>query len=190
METLNIQSMQIFWRRLDVVGLERMTIEMTSDRIDVASSILCHDEGGFRLDHHWTLDLDWKTLSAIVERWDSSGHRRLRLERIDARWLVGGKHRADLNAAVEPDLSVTPFCNTLPIRRAPPGIGQGKPLDVAYIDAAAMTVTLSRQRYDRTGPRQFRYVDLGVHNGFEADLVVDEHGLVRSYQHLFERIEG
>jgi uncharacterized protein len=33
-----------------------------------------------------------------------------------------------------------------------------------------------------------RYVDLGLSRGFEADLVVDEAGLVLCYEHLFERV--
>ena len=51
-----------------------------------------------------------------------------------------------------------------------------------------MTVARSRQRYDRLGPRRLRYVDLGLSTGFEADLLVDDHGLVIQYQHLFERL--
>ncbi|MGE0210731.1 MAG: putative glycolipid-binding domain-containing protein [Parvibaculaceae bacterium] len=186
-----MQTLQIFWRRLDVVGLERMQIVLDPDRIQVDSTVLCCENPGFRLDHRWTLDPDWKALIAYVERWDATtGRRAISLERVEAGWLVDGRHRPDLDTAVEPDLSVTPFCNTLPIRRAPSKLGRGEPLDVAYIDASAMTVALSRQRYDRTGPRQFRYVDLGLHEGFEADLVVDEQGLVCTYQHLFERVES
>ena len=50
-----------------------------------------------------------------------------------------------------------------------------------------MTVERSRQRYDRLGPDRVRYVDLGVSAGFEADLEVDDDGLVLGYEHLFER---
>jgi hypothetical protein len=51
-----------------------------------------------------------------------------------------------------------------------------------------MTVARSRQRYDRLGPNRLRYVDLGLSAGFEADLQVDDRGLVLRYQHLFERV--
>jgi hypothetical protein len=52
-----------------------------------------------------------------------------------------------------------------------------------------MTVVRSRQRYDRLGPNRLRFVDLGVAAGFEADLEVDDEGLVHRYEHLFERVE-
>ncbi len=51
-----------------------------------------------------------------------------------------------------------------------------------------MNVVRSRQRYVRVNPNRVRYVDLGVAAGFEADLDVDEDGLVLRYGHLFERV--
>jgi hypothetical protein len=56
------------------------------------------------------------------------------------------------------------------------------------VDGAGLTVARSRQRYDRLGPDLLRYVDLGLSAGFEAELEVDDHGLVLRYQHLFERV--
>ena len=46
----------------------------------------------------------------------------------------------------------------------------------------------SRQRYDRVGPNRVRFVDLGVAAGFEADLDLDDDGLVLRYEGLFERV--
>jgi hypothetical protein len=124
----------------------------------------------------------------IVERWSAAGHGVVRLERAGAGWRVDGAPRPDLDGAEEPDLSVTPFCNTFPIRRTPQTAGASLPLDVAFIDGPALTVARSRQRYDRQGPGRVRYVDLGLSRGFEADLVVDDAGLVVRYEHLFERV--
>ena len=85
-------------------------------------------------------------------------------------------------------MSVTPFCNTLPIRRL---LGSGDAsltLDVAYVNGTDLTVSRSRQRYERKERGRIRYVDLGLFPGFEADLHVDERMLVVSYEHLFERV--
>jgi hypothetical protein len=101
---------------------------------------------------------------------------------------VDGKPRPDLEGAEEPDLSITPFCNTFPIRRTPATAGASLTLDTAFIDGPALTVARSRQRYDRQGPGRLRYVDLGLSSGFEADLLVDDTGLVLRYEHLFERV--
>jgi hypothetical protein len=178
----------LFWRRTDVQGLERLDLKVEPDGVKASSTLLCLESGGFRLDHRWVLAPDWRAQSVTVERWDASGHKALLLERAGAGWQVDGALRADLQGAEEPDLSVTPFCNTFPIRRTPVQPGASLQLDTAYIDADAMTVARSSQRYDRKGPGRVRYVDLGLSLGFEADLVVDEQGLVLSYEHLFERV--
>ena len=86
-------------------------------------------------------------------------------------------------------MSVTPFCNTLPIRRLLSSDDASLTLDVAYVNGRDLTVSRSRQRYERQGPGRIRYVDLGLFPRFEAELHVDEHMLVVSYEHLFERVE-
>lgn len=178
----------LFWRRTDIEGLERLELTVEPDGVTARSQVICLEAGGFRLDHAWRLDPDWRAQSVTVDRWNRDGHGTLRLERAGRGWRVNGAPRPDLDGAEEPDLSVTPFCNTFPIRRTPQGLGDSLTLDTAYIDGSALTVARSRQRYDRQGPRRLRYVDLGLSAGFEADLVVDEMGLVLHYEHLFERV--
>ena len=178
----------LFWRRTDVTGLERLALTISADAVLAEATVICLEDGGFRLDHHWRLTPDWRALSLDVERWGPAGRTRLHLERTVGGWSVDGVRRADLDGAEEPDLSVTPFCNTFPIRRTPAGAGESLTLDTCLVDGAAMTVARSRQKYDRLGPDRLRYVDLGLSVGFEADLQVDDQGLVLRYQHLFERV--
>jgi len=178
----------LFWRRTDVPGLERLALSVSADAVLAESTVIGVEDGGYRLDHRWRLTPDWRALSLDVERWGPTGHARLSIERTDGGWAVDGMRRADLDGAEEPDLSVTPFCNTVPIRRTPVGAGMSLTLDTCFVDGAAMTVARSRQRYDRLGPDRLRYVDLGLSAGFEAVLQVDERGLVVHYQHLFERL--
>src|SRR5688500_15374234 len=113
----------LFWRRTDVEGLERLALTVDADGVSAASTVLCLEDSGFRLDHRWRLDPDWRAQWVEVERWSAAGHGRLRLERDGGGWRVDGEPRPDLDGAEEPDLSVTPFCNTFPIRRTPPESG-------------------------------------------------------------------
>lgn len=178
----------LFWRRIDVPGLERMEIAARPDGIIAQSTVICLGDGGFRLDHRWLLDLQWRAKSVSVHRWNAQGHGRLLLERDGHVWRVDGSHRPELDGAEEPDLSETPFCNSLPIRRLSDAPGATLTLDTAYIDGPALTVARSRQSYVRQGPGAVHYIDLGLSAGFEADIEVDEDGLVLRYEHLFERI--
>jgi hypothetical protein len=178
----------LFWRRIDAEGLERLELTAAPDGVTACGSVICVEDGGFRLDHRWRLDTSWRALSVEIKRWNAAGQGHLLLERAGSGWRVDGAQRPDLDGAEEPDLSVTPFCNTLPIRRTPEWPGAELMLDTAFIDGPALTVARSRQRYERQGPGRLRYVDLGLSQGFEADLTVDDHGLVLGYEHLFERI--
>jgi hypothetical protein len=178
----------LFWRRTDVEGLERLELAIETDAISATSTVICLESGGFQLEHRWRLDLEWRAQSVAVERWNSQGHGLLHLERAGTGWRVNGAPRPDLEGAEEPDLSITPFCNTFPIRRTPEGAGESLPIDTAFIDGPVLTVARSSQRYDRQGPGRLRYVDLGLSRGFEANLVVDDAGLVLHYEHLFERV--
>ncbi|MDF1503222.1 putative glycolipid-binding domain-containing protein [Roseisolibacter sp. H3M3-2] len=178
----------LFWRRLDLEGLERLELTVAPDAVVASGVVMSLEGGGVRVAHRWELDADWRARSLAVERWSEAGHAMLRVERDGDGWRVDGARRPDLDGAEEPDLSVTPFCNTLPIRRTPAAPGPGRPLDVAFVDGVTLAVARSRQRYDRQGPGRLRFVDLGLSRGFEADLVVDGTGLVLHYEGLFERV--
>jgi hypothetical protein len=178
----------LFWRRVDVLGVERLALTFSPDGIAADATVVCLEDGGFEVRHRWRLTRDWRTQSLDVERSGADGRRRLEIARSANGWLVDGAPRPDLDGAEEPDLSVTPFCNAFPIRRLSGEIGASLTLDTCFVDAAAMTVERSRQRYDRLGPHRVRYVDLGVSAGFEADLEIDDDGLVIRYEHLFERV--
>lgn len=177
----------LIWRRIDVVGLERLTLNMSDNAVLAESTAICMEDGGFRLDHRWKLTSHWQALSMEAERWRPAGHKRIKLERLDGGWSVDGVPHFDLDGADEPDLSITPFCNTFPIRRTAFDAGTSLMLDTCFIDGAALTVARSRQRYERLGPHRLRYVDLGLSAGFQADIGVDDQCLVLRDQHLFER---
>lgn len=178
----------IFWRRTDLEGIERLELAIEPGGITAVSSVICAESGGFRLDHRWRLDADWRAQAVVVECWNAHGHGVLHMARAGKSWHVDGAARPDLDGAEEPDLSVTPFCNTFPIRRLDEAEGASLTLDTAFIDGPALTVARSRQRYERRGPGRVHYVDLGLSRGFEAGLAVDEMGVVLTYQHLFERV--
>lgn len=49
----------LFWRRINVVGLERLELVVEPDHISATSTVICPEAGGFRLDHSWRLSPDW-----------------------------------------------------------------------------------------------------------------------------------
>ena len=45
----------LFWRRTDVTGLERLKLSISADAVVAESTVICVEDGGFRLDHKWRL---------------------------------------------------------------------------------------------------------------------------------------
>lgn len=180
----------VFWRRLDIEGLERLELTPGPGGISVSGTVLTLEAGGLLLRHCWDLDPDWRTRSVTIELQDPEGRRSLRLERVGTGWRLDGAERPDLDGAEEPDLSLTPFCNSLAIRDLGPAPGATRALDVAFIDGATLSVTRSRQSYRRLAACRVLYRDLGVARGFEAELELEPDGMVRHYAGLFTRVMG
>jgi len=82
---------------------------------------------------------------------------------------------------------MTPFTNTLPLRRAPLAVGETRRLRIAYIPATTLEPYPAEQIYTRLEERRYRFET--ADGSFTADIGVDEDGLVVDYPGLFERVE-
>ena len=85
---------------------------------------------------------------------------------------MNGAHRAELDGCYDIDLSVTPFTNTLPIRRLPLHVGDAAELSVVYIDVDTLEVRPDRQRYTRLDTHRWAFEQLDT--GFAQQFDVDE----------------
>jgi hypothetical protein len=171
------------WRRVDEPGLELMTLSRSPSGLTVRSTLVHAGAENCALRYFWTLDTSWRTRTLRLERTEPV-EKSLVIERTgDTDWRIDGEARPDLAGCHEVDVSATPFCNSLAIRRMNGADGE---LLALFVDAPALTCQPSRQRYEHLGPRAWRYVDKGVSDGFTARLDVDEEGLIATYEHLFE----
>ena len=171
------------WRRVDEPGLELVALSRSASGLSVRSTLIHAGADSFGLRYRWELDLSWRTRTLRIDRTDAVENSLLIERTDDASWRVDGEVRADLAGCHEVDLSATPFRNSLAIRQIGEADGE---LLALFVDAPALTCRPSRQRYERLGPRAWRYVDKGVSDGFTARLDLDEQGLVAKYEHLFE----
>ena len=102
------------------------------------------------------------------------------------RWQDATGLRPDLEGAIDVDLSVTPFTNTLPIRRLDLTEGQRAEVRVVYVSFPDLNVTIDRQRYTCMNRGRYRYESLD--SEFTRDIDVDANGLIVTYPGLFRRI--
>jgi uncharacterized protein len=178
------------WRRIDEeVGLELLRLTIGYDEVHARSRLLVTGPESYGVDFDWHLDPAWRTRRLVIRLTDSH-ERTLLIERAgETTWRVNGHPRPDLTGCDEVDLSPTPFCNTLAIRRLfDGGAGDVGEMTAVYVNFPAMTIQPSRQRYERRGERQFQFIDLGANRGFQALLTVDDERMVERYDGLFELV--
>ena len=85
-----------------------------------------------------------------------------------------------------PDIGVTAYTNSLPIRTLGLGVGESAEIIVLWLPPPDFVPRPARQRCTRLGEREWRYKNLG--SGFAAVLSVDADGLVIDYPGVCERI--
>ncbi len=145
-------------------------------------------EGDAPLEAHYRLECDksWRTSSLHVRQKRANDQRALILRCQEGVWSSGDTERPDLAGCVDVDLGLSPSTNSLPINRLRLRIGEEKELRVAWIRFPALEVVMARQSYLRLGERSYRYASLS--SGFQAVVEVDDYGLVRSYEGIWNRV--
>ena len=102
------------------------------------------------------------------------------------RWRrADGAKLPELDGCVDPDISMTPFTNTVAIRRLGSRVGEATEIRVAYILVPELTLRAAPQRYTRLAERLWRFDGLDI--DFTADIAVDVDGFVIAYPGLFRR---
>jgi hypothetical protein len=92
----------------------------------------------------------------------------------------------ELDGCLDPDISMTPFTNTVAIRRLGSEVGAAAEINVAYILVPELSLRASPQRYTHLSERLWRFDGLDI--DFTADITVDEDGFVVDYPGLFRRL--
>lgn len=170
--------MKYSWRGLDPPSLERLTV-VRNNGVEARSEV---EVGGETYSYEVVLD-SWTFRSLQIA---SRRHRRLDLRRAaDGTWYADETPRADLRDAVDIDLQLTPFTNTLPIRRLKLAVGESAEIVTAYVTAPSLQVIADPQRYTRLGHDRYLYESLD--SEFSREIVVDQDGFVLDYPGLFVR---
>ena len=92
-------------------------------------------------------------------------------------WTVDGVAVKALKGCTDVDLGCSPSTNTLPIRRLRLGVGASQKIQAAWLRFPDFTVVKAAQTYTRLDEYTYRYKS----GTFEADLDVDDDGLVTTY---------
>jgi hypothetical protein len=177
----------VLWRGLYTPGAEYSELWREDAGWHLAGTVVVAlDEHPAEVRYAVTCDVSWNTRAVSVGLTPSATEHSLEL-RIDQqqRWWNGEDELADVRGCVDVDLSVTPATNTLPIRRLQLPIGQSVDVTAAWVKFPDLTIQPLDQRYTRLSERRYRYESGG--GSFEAEIEVDDLGLVSRYEGGWER---
>jgi hypothetical protein len=167
-------------------GLEHLVLTERATAIIAAAVCIVADDPPFAARYRVACDAGWRCRELEVEIVDTARVLRLRGDG-RGRWTDGdGGRLPQLDGAIDVDVSITPFTNTLPIRRLELAKGDAREIAVVYVRAPQLSVELDHQRYICVEPRR-RYRYEAVDATFAAELEVDDDGLVVTYPGLFRR---
>jgi len=175
-----VTTRRVAWRRTDeILADEHCTISVRDSGLSLVGTILGAEDGvPLRVEYRVLTDAAGATTAVHVRDLRGFGQRTLMLAR-DAKggWTVDGVPHHALKGCIDVDLGCTPATNTLPIRRLRLAMGASKTIQAAWVRFPALEVEKAAQTYTRLDEFTYRYAS----GTFEAELVVDEEGVVAQY---------
>ncbi|WP_029007588.1 putative glycolipid-binding domain-containing protein [Azospirillum halopraeferens] len=169
-------------------GLEHLELNVTADAVTADGVVVGATDDGlpFAARYRLTCDGGWRVRSLSVDVVGAGCGLVLVADGAGSWATAAGEPLPGLAGAIDVDLSVSPFTNTLPIRRLDLAAGAGTEIAVAYVHVPDLSVECARQRYTRPDTdARYRFESLG--SDFAADIDVDGQGLVVTYPGLFRR---
>lgn len=175
------------WVPVGWPGCEHVDVRADSSGVTVDGMVVAMlDARPVRLSYRIDCDAAWHVRRIDVRLYGRSAVSLLR--RTDGRWYdEAGDERPELATCVDIDIALTPFTNTLPIRRLGLSVGESADLRVVYIQVGeTLDVSAADQRYTRldgSSGAGYRFES----GSFVADLPVDADGMVVDYPGLWAR---
>jgi hypothetical protein len=171
---------RVAWRRSDEAETdEHCTFAVRDSGLSLIGTVLGAEEGlPVRVEYRVLTGRDGFTTAVHVRDLRGFETRTVAVER-DAKgtWTVDGAPARSLRGCTDIDLGCSPSTNTLPIRRLRLAVGAAKTIQAAWIRFPELIVVKTPQTYSRLDEFTYRYAS----GTFEAEIAVDEDGIVAAY---------
>lgn len=179
----------IIWRRLDEPGIDLCRIVRGEDAWHLSGTATgLHGGAPLHLDYHVVCNAGWVTRTVRLLGWADSRRIDLVIRRDDdGAWTCNEQSVPAVMRASDIDLGFTPATNTVAVRRSCLAPGTSVETTAAWLDEAVWSLKPLRQIYRLSSRQRVEYAS--PDNGFKADLVLDEAGLVRDYPGLWGAID-
>ena len=177
---------EILWEQLLGKGLEHLILQQGA-RIEAEGLIVgMLKDAAYRIQYQIVCDEKWNTQTVSAK--DLLNDKEFTLTRSGDEWLDEQNRVIEvLHGCSDVDIQVTPFTNTLPIKRLNLKQNESKEIAVVYVSVPELNLSKFEQRYtclskDKDGG-VYKYESLI--SGFTSELKVDADGLVVDYPGIF-----
>lgn len=177
----------VIWKGLFYNSLECCKIKKRRNFFFVESKILGIFENKiYLMEYDLKINSDW-SISNFALKYEVNNTRNvIEGNKEKNAWIINDKIAKELLSVDFIDISLSPFTNSLPINNLHLKIGEERIIDVIYINILESEIKLVKQKYKRKGEKVFTYEN--VPNDFEADIEIDNFGLVNYYPKLFQKV--
>lgn len=177
----------ILWTGREYYSLENCLINESAAGVEVFSSIIgYYEEKIYKVEYRIKTNANWETIFfEIISRINNQTQTISGESDGKGNWSKNGLSLEQFNGCIDIDISLTPFTNTLPIRRLQLQPHETREIQVLYCNLLNGQTMPVRQQYTCVSATEFHYEN--IPNDFEANIVVDGSGFVVDYPALFVR---
>jgi len=179
-----VMERKIRWEGLQYRSLENCTLTETGNGVAITSVIKCQvNNQAIKILYKILTDTLWATYFVEINVISGRNEKTLLLEKKGGYWLLNNTIDHRFDGCADIDISLTPFTNTLPIRRLVFNGQLRNRIEVIYIDIIADLILPVRQYYTKISDSVYLYEN--EKSTFKAELKTDPYGLVIEYPKLF-----
>jgi hypothetical protein len=178
---------EVIWNQLIDSGTEHLILYVGAQIEADGLVVGMLKDSAYRLQYQIVCDANWNVQKVSVS--NLLTHKEFALTKNGEDWLDERNHPIEaLKGCSDVDIMVTPFTNTLPIKRLKLAEGKSKEIAVVYVPVPELNLSKLNQRYTCLSQNKeggvYRYENIS--SGFTSDLKVDADGLVVDYPGIFK----
>jgi hypothetical protein len=176
----------IVWEGTDAKSMECLSWQRTEENVIISSNIT-GVSGDIPFSIHYMLETDfnWTVKHLLVNDLLNTQNNIQLSSDGKGRWFHGTELLSMAEGCIDADLTLTPFTNTLPIRRLSWEQGKRQTIQVIHIGLPEMKMVRAEQYYTMLSPQRFLF-ETGDH--FSAELSLDENKMVIHYPGIAKKI--
>ena len=177
----------LLWKGREYYSLENCLVDDTADGLIVRSTIVgYYKEKIYRVEYTVKTNRLYQTTYLEVNCRHNNKIQQFKFNGDGkGNWKSEGKTLDEFAGCIDVDIPLTPFTNTLPIKRLNLSKDQTEEIKVIYCDLLEESITAVSQKYTCISNTSYHYEN--VPNDFEATIKVDNSGFVIYYPSLFIR---